>query len=137
MRLKFSAIILTVAAAGFGPAASAANHVVQLGVGGSLTFTPASLTIKVGDTVTFTSLGGFHNVAANPGAVTAFRCGPNGCDGAGVGNGEPGGGEWSQTVTFPTVGTIGYLCEVHDQQGMTGSIQVDPVPVTLQSFDVD
>lgn len=115
---------------------AAAQHVVILGQGGKNTYTPNFLAIQAGETVTFRQINGFHNVASQPGAVTAFRCGPNGCDGVGSGNGEPGGGEWEQTVTFPTMGTIDYLCDVHGQS-MTGTIVVNPVPVTLQRFEVD
>lgn len=135
MRLNFFVGILL--AATLPGMATAADHTVQIGVGNTLTFTPANLTIQAGDRVIFQSVAGFHNAVSNPGTVTAFRCGPNGCDGVGGGNGDPGAGTWSQTVTFPTAGTIGYFCEVHDGQGMTGVIQVNPVPVTLQSFDID
>lgn len=116
-------------------AAGAANHEVLVGQGGNA-YVPSSLTIAAGDTVTFRQVGGFHNVASQPGAITAFRCGPNGCDGVGGGNGEPGGGTWQQTVTFPNAGTANYLCDVHGQS-MSGTIIVNPVPVTLQSFDID
>jgi plastocyanin len=116
-------------------AAGAANHEVLVGQGGNV-YVPSTLTIAAGDTVTFRQVAGFHNVASTPGAITAFRCGPNGCDGVGGGNGEPGGGTWQQTVTFPSAGTAGYLCDVHGQS-MSGTIIVNPVPVTLQSFDID
>lgn len=133
MRLKILAGLLCSACL----PAMAADHIVQVGLGNTLTFTPANLTIKAGDTVTFQGVAGFHNAVSNPGTVTSFRCGPNGCDGVGGGNGDPGSGTWSQTVAFPTTGTIGYFCEVHEGQSMAGVIQVDPVPVTLQSFDID
>lgn len=116
-------------------AAKAGTHEVLVGQGGNA-FVPASLTIAAGDSVTFRQVAGFHNVASAPGAVTSFRCGPNGCDGVGGGNGEPGGGTWQQTVTFPSAGTANYLCDVHGQS-MSGTIIVNPVPVTLQSFDID
>lgn len=115
--------------------AGAADHEVLVGQGGNA-YVPGTVTISVGDTVTFRQVGGFHNVVSNPGAITAFRCGPSGCDGVGGGNGEPGGGKWQQTVTFPDAGTIGYFCDVHGQS-MSGTIVVNPVPVTLQSFDIN
>ena len=101
--------------------ASAANHAVAVG-GTQLVFTPASLTVNVGDTVTFTNAGGFHDVSSD--TVGLFRC-ANGCDGSG-GNGSPSSASWSATVTFNTPGTFGYHCEVHGLFGMTGSITVNP-----------
>lgn len=116
--------------------AQAADHEVIVGADGQNAYSPNLLTISAGDTVTFRQVGGFHNVSSSPGAITAFRCGPNGCDGVGAGNGDPGGGTWQQTVAFPDAGTAGYFCDVHGQS-MTGTIVVNPVPVTLQSFDID
>lgn len=103
--------------------ASATDHTVIARP--NRTFDPPTLTIAVGDTVTFMNDPdgpGFHNAASDPGAVTQFRC-ANGCDGDG-GNGDPDSGLWSATVTFPTEGTIGYHCEVHEGQGMVGTITV-------------
>lgn len=78
--------------------ARAANHTIFVGGtsssdgyggGGSpvLGFSPAQLTINVGDTVTFVGRGGAaHNVHADNGS---FRC-ANGCDNDGnCGNGSP------------------------------------------------
>jgi plastocyanin len=116
-------------------AAFAAEHEILVGQDGN-NFSPNILTITAGDSVTFRQVAGFHNVASIPGAVTSFRCGPNGCDGVGTGNGDPGGGTWQQTVVFENSGTANYLCDVHGAS-MSGSIIVNPVPVTLQSFDID
>ena len=107
--------------------ASAANHVVE--ARSTLTFSPSTLTIVAGDTVTFRNAGGFHNVVSDPGAVTEFRC-ANGCDGMG-GNGNLSSAAWSATVTFPTAGTIGYFCEAHGSAGgvgMAGKIIVTAAP---------
>ena len=126
----------------FGATSSwAASHTVIVGgnssdpYGGSavLMFSPSNLTINVGDTVTFTNAGGFHNVAADDGS---FRC-ANGCanDGHG-GTGDPSGDAWSSTVTFNQAGTFAYHCDVHVNMGMTGSIVVQgaapptTVPIT-------
>ena len=113
-----------------GSVATAANHTVRVG-GGGLTFSPASLTIQRGDTVTFTNAGGFHNVVADSGA---FRC-ALGCDGSGTGNGNPSSAQWSAVVTFNTAGTFGYFCDAHGSpgNGMFGTIIVqggDP-PFTI------
>lgn len=105
----------------------AANHQVTVGgtgggiygEGQALAFDPPSLTIAVGDTVTFTNAGGTHNVAADD---HSFRC-ANGCDSAG-GSGTPSSSAWSATVTFNQAGSFGYHCEVHQSMGMVGSITV-------------
>ena len=139
--LRKTTTALIVATLGVASAsACAANHNVSVGgAGGQLVFVDAATgtnvtNIAAGDTVTFTNAGGFHNATSNTGAVTSFRC-ATGCDGTG-GNGAPNGSLWSATVTFPTPGTIGYHCEVHQTSGMIGTINVT-VPVDLQSFDID
>ena len=83
------------------------------------TFSPATVNLAAGGTVTFTNSGGFHNVTANDGS---FRC-SNGCDGQG-GNGNPSTNAWSVTITFPDPGAVGYSCEVHGGVGMRGTINV-------------
>jgi plastocyanin len=113
----------------------AANHTVNVGPG--TTYTPATLTIAVGDTVKFTNRGGLHNVKAND---NSFRC-AHGCDGDGHGgNGAASSDIWFALRTFDTVGTIGYYCETHGTPttGMRGTIIVQPTtPVELQSFDIE
>jgi plastocyanin len=85
----------------------------------SNTFSPATVTVPAGGTVTFTNLGGNHNVTADDGS---FRC-ANGCDGSG-GNGDPATNRWSVTITFPTAGTVPYNCDVHVGIGMRGTVVV-------------
>jgi plastocyanin len=127
--------LLALAAAGFALPASAATHTVNVGPG--LSYSPATLTIAVGDTVKFTNRGGLHNVKAND---NSFRC-AHGCDGDGQGgNGAASSEIWHANVTFDTTGTIGYYCETHGTPttGMRGTIIVEPTtPVELQSFSVD
>jgi plastocyanin len=112
----------------------AANFTVDAG-GNGLVFTPPSLTINVGDTVTFQNAGGFHNVTSDTGL---FRC-ANGCDATG-GDGSPSSASWSATVAFNSAGTFGYHCEVHGSFGMTGSITVNaassPPTAVAQSVNV-
>ena len=107
--------------------AFATDHVVTAS---GMTFTPSTLTIAAGDTVTFRNAGGFHNAVSDPGSVTMFRC-ANGCDGAG-GNGGISPAAWSATVTFPSAGTINFFCQEHGGAGglgMSGRITVT-APVT-------
>lgn len=90
-----------------------------------LMFDPANVTIDVGDSVTFSNLGGIavqHNVHADD---DSFRC-ANGCDGQG-GDGSPASNEWTATVTFTKAGVVNYHCDVHQAMGMTGSITVNAV----------
>lgn len=109
-------------------AAHGANIRVQVG-GSGLRFSPQTLTIQPGDSVTFTNLGGFHNVMADNGA---FRC-ARGCDNDGHGgNGASSTSAWQATLAFPTVGRFGYFCEAHGMpgQGMFGTIIVQAPPPT-------
>jgi plastocyanin len=102
------------------------------------TFDPPTLSINVGDTVIFKNDPdgpGFHNAESDPGAVTPFRC-ANGCDGDGAGgNGDPDSNLWTASVTFPTAGTIGYHCEVHEGSGMVGTITVNDVGAPVVEVD--
>lgn len=123
---------------------AAENFEVSVGGAAGLVFVPNVLTVEVGDTVTFTNAGGFHNVASAPGSVTEFRC-ADGCDGDG-GNGDPSGSLWTFTITLDTPGAVPFLCEVHNGGGMNGTITVEeggtPLPVaevapTSFSFTVE
>ncbi len=80
----------------------------------NLTFTPATLSINVGDTVTFQNSGGFHNVMANDSSF---------------GNGNPSQANWTYSHTFTSAGTVGYFCSVHGSPGvgMHGTITVNSV----------
>jgi plastocyanin len=111
----------------FAVTASATDHQV-IARNNPRSFDPPTLTINVGDTVTFVNdpaNPGFHNVESDTGSVTQFRC-ANGCDGDG-GDGNPASNTWSATVTFPTAGSVPFLCEVHGIPGgggMYGTITV-------------
>ena len=86
-----------------------------------LRFSPSTLSINQGDTVTFHGRGGAeHNVHADD---NSFRC-ANGCDGAG-GNGNPDASEWTSTVTFATPGVVKFHCDEHESMGMVGTITVN------------
>ena len=86
-----------------------------------LMFSPATITIDVGDTVIFTSLGGApHNVHADD---NSFRC-ANGCDEQG-GSGTPAANNWTASVTFTKPGVVNFHCDIHQMQGMSGSITVN------------
>jgi len=95
-----------------------------------LMFAPSTLTINVGDSVTFTNAGGAaHNVHADD---DSFMC-SNGCRGDGTGaTGAPSAAGWSATVTFSKAGTFGYHCDIHGSMyGMVGSVTVKAVTPSI------
>jgi len=109
---------------------SASDHVIFVEDG---TFTPKTVTIDRGDSVTFKALGvlGKHNVHAQDGS---FLCSV-GCVGDGSGaTGEPANGTWSDTLVFNTPGTVGFQCDPHATLGMVGSITVSDVAAAAQSI---
>ncbi len=93
----------------------AANHTVEI-VGNS--FSPAQLTIQVGDTVTWHKTGGFHNVVADD---NSYR------------SGAATNAAFDFSHTFNAAGTSGYYCDVHGSaggSGMAGRIIVEPGQTT-------
>jgi len=76
-------------------------------------FSPATVTIQVGDSVTWTNDDSTaHTATAGGGAF----------DTGSLGNGE------SATVTFDTAGTFAYVCSIHPQ--MTGSVVAEAAAAT-------
>ncbi len=90
--------------------ATAADHAVDVT---DNRFSPATVTIRVGDSVTWTNSGNFpHNVRADN---NSFR------------SGSPSSGAWTFTRTFSTAGEFRYYCELHGAPGgigMSGMIMV-------------
>ena len=78
-------------------------------------FQPASLTIKVGQTVRWTWRGGTHNVVSGPDCDQA--------DGVFKSGAPIGGGTFEHH--FEVAGTFPYHCESHCQDGMKGEIVVE------------
>src|ERR1700712_5698501 len=117
---RFVIFSLLAAAVCFVPAARAATFNVTAG-GAATVFTPATVTINVGDTVTWTNGGGFHDVNADDGSF-----------------GNSPGGSWTFSHTFTPAGTFGYHCSIHGSagSGMFGTVTVQgggntPHPGTL------
>lgn len=79
------------------------------------------LILNVGDTVEWTWVSGFHNVASGfPGGGdegVLFRSGDP-TDTAGT----------TFSYTFMDVGTVGYFCEIHESMGMVSQVTVVPTP---------
>lgn len=86
-------------------------------------YDPATVTVQVGDTVTWTNSEGFHSVDADDGSF---------------GN-APGTG-WTFTNTFTAPGTYEYFCEVHstaDGTNMNGVVIVEaPTAVSVNKMGV-
>ncbi|HSE12310.1 MAG TPA: plastocyanin/azurin family copper-binding protein [Rudaea sp.] len=98
-----------------GPVFAATTWEIDAGGGGYLTFSPTSLTINVGDTVTFKNMGGQHNVVADDNSFTS---------------GSPSGSAWTFSHTFNSAGTFGFYCVNHGAPGgigMSGKITVNSV----------
>ena len=104
----------------FAIASSASAKTVVVTASG-MSFSPSTVNIDVGDSVTFQNNGGTHNVVADGGS---FRC-ANGCDDTG-GNGDLSSSSWSFTRTFSQAGSIPFHCELHGFPGggMHGTIVV-------------
>ena len=92
----------------------------------SFSFTPAVLTITVGDAVKWTNVFGTHNVVADDNSFTSGPLAP---------------APWEFTHVFTTAGTNPYYCQLHGGPGglgMSGVIVVEePVNVPEDEFVVD
>ncbi|HET6402277.1 MAG TPA: T9SS type A sorting domain-containing protein [Candidatus Kapabacteria bacterium] len=84
------------------------THTINFGVGGSLTYSPSSLAVNVGDVITWSGDFGFHPLQSTSVPAGAASFGP-----------ITTGTSFSYTVTV--VGTYRYQCNVHFRSGMTGS----------------
>jgi len=123
-------LIALVPASGAGPAADPAVTIsANCGVY-QFCFTPATITITDGETVTWSNQSGTEHIVS--------RCDPASCDGNGPGTGTgtdsgfttgdvPTGGTFSHTFHGP--GTYPYLCSIHGYAVMHGEVVVQaPTP---------
>ena len=83
------------------------------------TFSPSSLTINVGDTVTWNNTAGFHNINATQ---ATFASNPEG-----FGN-SVASAPWSFQWVFTMLGAYDYHCDPH-APGMSGIIIANALPV--------
>src|SRR4029077_18650170 len=99
-----------------------AAHTVMVGDGGALVYTPANLTIHVGDTVRWVWGSAGHSVVSgtNGNADNQF-CSPSntGCD-----NPPLSSKGTTYEHTFTQAGAFPYYCSVHFSLGMAGTITV-------------
>jgi plastocyanin len=95
------------------------KHTVTVGSsGGANTFSPANLTIKVGDTVEWVWAGAGHTVTQ----AASGSCAP-------MSGGFDSGlhsAPFNFSHTFTAAGTVNYICTPHCALGMTGSVTVTP-----------
>jgi plastocyanin len=85
--------------------------VVMVGAGAANTFSPSTVTIKPGESVTWSWVSGVHGVVSDT-APKAFADSPTQSSG-------------QYTATFATAGTYPYHCAVHGTM-MTGTVVVQP-----------
>jgi plastocyanin len=111
--LRAALVAVLVAGAFGGGAAQAAEYQVSVS---SNVFTPADLTVAVGDTVRWMNTGGSHNVKFEDGS---FEDPP-----------MVSSSLWTTTRTFSNAGEFGYYCELHGPPNggsMAGIIRVTAV----------
>jgi plastocyanin len=128
VRIKYLLVTLFVVLTGLlGVGAVAADEGFSLDtdviVGGDENiYTPDAVVIAVGDTVTWTNAGGFHNVVAYDGSFTS---------------GGASAASWVYSRTFTTTGVYEYYCTPHESEGMTGTITVvEGTAVSLSAFEI-
>ena len=104
------------------PSATSQIFDVTVGPGGDNIFSPATLTIGVGDTVRWTWASSFHNVASGAScSANSQFCSPNNMNCA-AGTLSNSGAVYQHT--FTQAGTFAYFCSQHCAQGMTGTVNV-------------
>jgi plastocyanin len=82
-------------------------------------FTPADITIDIGQTVLWENTGGSHNVN---GTQNTFPNNPSSFS-----SGAPSSSNWTYTYTFNQTGLYNYQCDPHAGLGMVGTVTViDP-----------
>lgn len=118
----FAVLLAAGASLGTGqqPAAAASNTVTIQG----FAFSPASLTINVGDTVTWVNkdAGVQHSATSDTGVTPAFDT--NAFSGAADGSAT------SSAITFNTAGTFAYHCKIHPSMHGTIVVQAQGTATT-------
>ena len=87
----------------------------------NFSFSPASITVNVGDTVHWSNSGGTHNVNADGGSFI---------------NGAPSSAAWTFDNQFNTAGAFAYYCQVHGSAGgggMSGVVNVAVAPTATET----
>src|SRR5947209_18691064 len=112
MRRVVGTVVCVVALIVGAGSATAATTTITVGPNGSLTFSPASATIHVGDTVKWVWSTGFHSSTSGlpPGTPD------------GKWDSQPQSAPFTFKETFSQPGTFHYFCSIHYSFGMTGSV---------------
>jgi len=103
-----------------GTSAVPTNHTVQVGAGA---FSPARLTIRPGDSVTWSWAESGHSVTSGIGVADDKFCSPTNANCA-AGTLSSAGAIYRHTFAAP--GEYPYFCVAHFSEGMTGMINVVP-----------
>lgn len=111
----------TLIAAALAFASAAINHQVQVG---SNFYNPSSLTVAIGDTVTWNQVSGAHNVN---GSLSTFPSNP-----AGFSSGSVAGGNWTYSFQFALAGLYNYQCDPHIP-AMVASVTVTAGSQSIQA----
>ncbi len=82
-----------------------------------LSFTPADITIQLGETVRWENTGGDHNVN---GGTDVYPDNPEGFF-----SGAPASSPWTWDYTFNIPGVYTYQCDLHVGAGMVGTVTVE------------
>ncbi|WP_323676941.1 plastocyanin/azurin family copper-binding protein [Halorubellus sp. PRR65] len=106
-------------ASGDGTETKSGENAVVVGPGGSYVFEPSSLSVSVGDTVTWTWESANHNIVVDSQPEGAEWQGTDG-DGS-----KTYDSEHTYEYTFETAGTYEYYCQPHEGLGMTGEVVVE------------
>ncbi len=86
-------------------------------VASNFQWTPADITIEVGDVIEFSNAGGFHNV---DGSLTTYPNNPEGFR-----NGDASTDLWAYNFAFNIPGVYDFECTPHSANGMVGTITVN------------
>ncbi|MCB0402862.1 MAG: T9SS type A sorting domain-containing protein [Flavobacteriales bacterium] len=89
-------------------------------------FTPANVTINVGDTVEWINTSGTHNVN---GTQATYASNPENF-------GNSLGSGWTYSHVFTTAGVNDYRCDAHFNFGMTGTVTVQ-TPSSVSELDAN
>jgi plastocyanin len=98
------------------------TRTVMVGSGGAFSFSPANLTIHVGDTVRWTWGSSGHNVVSGTGNADGKFCSPSD---SGCANAPLSSEGKTYEHTFMQTGTFPYFCSAHVSFGMKGTIKVE------------
>jgi plastocyanin len=114
------------------PSATSQIFDVTVGPNGTITFSPSTVNISVGDTVRWTWGSSFHSVTSgNPCTADGQFCSPDDMNCA-AGTLSNVGTVYQHT--FTQAGTYSYFCAAHCSFGMTGTVNVTSAPMAQSAF---